>query len=636
MRLYVDGVELFTQTGGNVDGVAQVQNIASTNDPFGVGYLEGYADRSGQYKNAYCRVYDRAMTAEEIAQQMNADLGTGEYAIASDSENTVLWLDYTQATVDTVEASGIYDYYAEVDEGVNTGYAQDMAGRYFAYGGLWGDVINDNNFCQNGLVGPDRSIQDELYEVKYQYQKFWFEADTIDILNHKFSVTNESSVTDLSAYDVSYVLTEDGTVIDEGELELSCIPHGEAEFTVPFEMPETPAADAEYYLTINKATGTIENYIYNDQVVMTKGPVATYWLSGVWDNAENEGSNRGSYDKAWQNADSGVTVQSLNVTEAEDGTSVTVSVDWNLPNGYENVIWYGNGPWETLRDRQSAGLIGLYENTVFNSLYPYPRPQASGNRTEVRYIAVEDPAKEVGILVVSDSVMEAGTTYYAAHDLDRVDTTYAMPITDYTILNVDYGTRGTGGATCGPDTLSPYKLLNDGRDYSYTYTIVPYLTDDQKALVENYDVLLAAEAKIESLMGARAYILDKSVYANDAEITGTANIVKNEEAPSGYAFTGGYSVPDSDGRVNAALSGTSKFTVEFWVNPSDLAANNGFFMKGDTQVSLKTTNTGLEAFCYVDGWHPIVDLPCAQIGFNANEWNHVAWSGPWRRESSPA
>lgn len=264
-----------------------------------------------------------------------------------------------------------------------------------------------------------------------------------------------------------------------------------------------------------------------------------------------------------------------------------------------------------------------------------------------------------------------------------------MPITDYTILNVDYGTRGTGGATCGPDTLSPYKLLNDGRDYSYTYTIVPYLTatddimaisklwrdaesfdadtfnrdaaakvealidavavlltydqkddvetaraeyerltDDQKALVENYDVLLAAEAKIESLMGARAYILDKSVYANDAEITGTANIVKNEEAPSGYAFTGGYSVPDSNGRVNAALSGTSKFTVEFWVNPSDLAANNGFFMKGDTQVSLKTTNTGLEAFCYVDGWHPIVDLPCAQIGFNANEWNHVAWSGP--------
>ena len=66
--------------------------------------------------------------------------------------------------------------------------------------------------------------------------------------------------------------------------------------------------------------------------------------------------------------------------------------------------------------------------------------------------------------------------------------------------------------------------------------------------------------------------------------------------------------------------------MAFWVNPADLNANNGFFMKGDHQVSVKTTNTGLEAFCYVNGWTPIVDLPCAQIGFEANEWNHVALS----------
>ena len=368
---------------------------------------------------------------------------------------------------------------------------------------------------------------------------------------------------------------------------------------------------ADFQLTINKATGAIENYMYDGQVVMTKGPVSTYWMSGTWDNADN----RGTYDKTWQNADRGTVVESLTVTEAEDGSSVTVSVDWNLPNGrnseqlmtytiyatgqievyskpnpsanigellkfgaqitlpegYENIIWYGNGPWETLRDRQSAGLMGLYESTVFDSLYPYPRPQASGNKTEVRFIAMEDPAQPVGILVVSDSDMEAGATYYAAHDLDQADTTYEMPITDYTILNVDYGSRGTGGATCGPDTLTPYKLLNDGRDYSYRYTIVPYLTaaddvmelsklwrdvesfdmdafnkeaaaaveelidavavlltydqkadvvaaraqyerlnEEQKALVNNYETLLAAEEKIESLVGARAYILDRA------------------------------------------------------------------------------------------------------------------------------
>ena len=787
MRLYVDGTELFTNTGGNAGGVAQIQNIISSNDPFGVGYLQGFTDRSGQYKNAFCRVYDRAMTADEIARQRSADLGSGTHAIAADSENAVLWLDYTQATVGKKEATGIYDYYALVDEGVNTGYAQDMAGRYFAYGGQWGDVINDNNFCQNGLVGADRSIQDELYEVKYQYQKFWFEADTIDILNHKFSVTNESSVADLADYDVRYELTEDGVVIDEGKLSVGCGPHDENSFTIPFRMPEATKADGEYYLTIrvtlkedtlwaekghevawkqfaipavvenlpaptvsgtvstaesdgeitvsgadfrltiSKATGAIENYVYDGKTVMTTGPVSTYWMSGTWDNVDN----RSSYDKSWQNADRGAVVEKLTVTEAADGSAVTVSVDWNLPNGrnseqlmtytiyatgeigvysklnpsanigellkfgaqitlpkgYENITWFGNGPWETLRDRKSSGLMGLYESTVFDSLYPYPRPQASGNKTDVRFIAMEDPASPVGILVVSDSGMEAGATYYAAHDLERADAIYQMPITDYTILNVDYGSRGTGGATCGPDTMSDYKLLNDRRDYSYRYTIVPYrtagddvmelskrwrdvesfdletfnreaaaaveklidavavlltydqkadveaareqydrLSEEQKALVGNYEILLAAEARIGSLRDARAYILDKSVYANNAEITGTAQILQNAEAPSGYAFTGGFSVPDADGRVNAALSGSSRFTVEFWVNPSDLNSNNGFFMKGDHQVSIKTTNTGLEAFCYVNGWTPIVDLPFNQIGFEANEWNHVAMS----------
>lgn len=307
---------------------------------------------------------------------------------------------------------------------------------------------------------------------------------------------------------------------------------------------------------------------------------------------------------------------------------------------------------------------------------------------DVRYFAVEDPENPVGILIVADELISASALHYATRDYEGKDSVYQMGTTDYTILNVDYNkSRGTGGATCGPDTLGQYRLYNDGTDYSYTYTIVPYmtatddvaelsklwrdaesfnldeyneekaasvealidaigvvltydqldeiqaardaydaLTDEVKAKVDNLADLEAAEAEIESVKGARAYIQDKSIYANDAEITGTAAIVKNDEAPSGYAFTGGFSVPDADGRVNRALSGTSKFTVEFWVNPSDLAADNGFFMKGDQQVSVKTTQTGLEAFVYVNGWTPIVDIPFANAGFEANEWNHVALS----------
>lgn len=772
MELYLDGAKQTPSNNVNpINGT-----VASTNEPFGIGIeSEHKGERDGDSKYAYVRIYNKALTAAELSEQMNADFGSGDYAIGSDDSSVVMWMDYSDVTYGTAD-SGVYDYYAEVGR-------EDMAGKYYAYGGCWGDVINDNNFCQNGLIGPDRSIQDELYEVKYVYQKFWFEADTIDILNHKFSVYNESSFTDLSAYDVSYTLYEDGTAIDTGKLNISCAPHEEAEFTVPFKMPEKAGADAEYYLNIsvklkedagwadagheiayeqfsipatvenlpeptitgkltqtedgdiitvsgekftlkfNKSTGVIDEYTYDGNIVMTEGPVSSYWR-GVFDN---EDRGRGYFDRTWQNANKNMTVESLKVTPANDGTSVTIEVGWNmpnaknseqlmtytvyatgeikvhsklnpssemgglvkfgaeitLPNGYENITWYGNGPHETLFDRDYSGLVGLYESTVSDSFYPYPKPQASGIKTDVRFIAVEDPANPVGIMVVSDSAMEASALHFAADDYGAANI-YQMPRTDYTILNVDYGSKGTGGATCGPDTLSQYRLLNDGRDYSYSYTIVPYLTASedvmeksklwrdsksfdqaefdketaaaidelidtvsiilsydqmsdienvrkeynrltasQKKLVTKLGTLIAAEKKITAMYGATAYINDKSSAGRDAEITDSAKIIADETSPLGYAFTGGFQVPDNNGAVNSALSGSSHFTLEIWVNPADLSADNGFIMKGDQQVSIKTTGSGLEFYIYSGGWQ-VIDVPFSTAGFNAGKWNHVA------------
>ena len=107
-------------------------------------------------------------------------------------------------------------------------------------------------------------------------------------------------------------------------------------------------------------------------------------------------------------------------------------------------------------------------------------------------------------------------------------------------------------------------------------------------------------------------------------------IFKDETSPFGYSFEGGFPVPDEDGALNAALSGNSRFTLEVWVNPSDLSADNGFIMKGDHQVSIKTTNSGLEFYIYDNTWR-VIDVPFTQAGFKANAWNHVAatYDGSW-------
>lgn len=776
MRVFCDGEEL--ESIGTLKTIDAP--IRTSDEPFGIGYESNHlGSRDGQNKYAYVRVYSKALSADELKQQRAADLGEGEYAIRENDDSVAMWIDYSKATTGEVDR-GLYDYYAEIGD-------ENMAGKYFAYGGCWGDVINDQNFCQNGLVNPDRSVQDELYEVKYVYQKFWFDADTIDLQNHKVSVHNESSVTDLSAYEVSYELLEDGKVIDSGVLDnVSCAPGETAEMTVPFKMPEKKAADGEYFLNLsvklkedtiwaekgheiayeqfelpaeienipepthtaaitaaeegdvltlsgdkfelkfNKSTGLIENYSYDGNTVITNGPVPNYWR-GILDNDWKDGVINN--DRTWENANTGMKVTSLEAAPSADGTYYTINVNLSLPNGkdseqiltytvygsgeikvysklnpsssapellrfgaeitlpksYENITWYGNGPQETLTDRKYGGRIGLFESTVSDSFYPYGKPQASGNKTDVRFITVEDPTNPVGLMVVSDSTMQASALHYKTTDYKNVMTTYQLPKTDYTILNIDDVSRGTGGASCGPRTLDKYRLFNDGRDYSYSYTIVPYLTaetkdlvavskqwrdvesfdeaefnkeaakaveekiskvemlmsykqkedveaaraayehltDTQKALVTNLSVLEEAEAQIEEFKDSKAYITDRSGKNHNADITDYAVIYKDATSPLGYSFEGGFPVPDEDGSVNAALSGNCKFTLEIWVNPANLNADNGFIMKGDHQVSIKLTNNGLEYYIYDNGWR-VVEVGCTQAGFKANAWNHVA------------
>ena len=47
----------------------------------------------------------------------------------------------------------------------------DGSGRYLAYGGDFGDVPNDGNFCCDGLVRPDRWPNPSLLEVQESLPK---------------------------------------------------------------------------------------------------------------------------------------------------------------------------------------------------------------------------------------------------------------------------------------------------------------------------------------------------------------------------------------------------------------------------------------------------------------------------------
>ena len=264
------------------------------------------------------------------------------------------YYDYSQSIGESKPIDA-WDYYAE-DYAHQTLYNEEMDGYFFGYGGDWGETGHQGSFCANGLISPDRDPQPEIAQVKYEYQDFWFEADRDSLLNGTVTVKSENSSKSLSDYDVTWEILKDGEVFDTGAiigdiapcetgsilLDGFTFPTGEdgveyylninvklkeatdwadAGYVIAYEQffldtdvysVEAEVSDKEVtvddsaadYITvtgenfnfkINKTTGAIENYTVGGEVLITEGPVPSFW------RAKN--ANDRALNAAWKQVD---------------------------------------------------------------------------------------------------------------------------------------------------------------------------------------------------------------------------------------------------------------------------------------------------------------------------------------------
>ncbi len=88
----------------------------------------------------------------------------------------------------------------------------------YAYGGDFNRFdASDKNFCDNGLISPDRVPNPHAYEVGYYYQNIW--TTVTDVKNGVLNVFNENFFRDLSAYSMEWQLLKNGKVVRSGIVE---------------------------------------------------------------------------------------------------------------------------------------------------------------------------------------------------------------------------------------------------------------------------------------------------------------------------------------------------------------------------------------------------------------------------------
>ena len=196
-----------------------------SNFPVNIGRNSEVTARVTSFPIREARIYGRALKAEEVGnvEQRSTD-------------GLLMHLDLTKVS----------------DEEVPLGrYKQ-----YFAYGGDFGDVPNDGNFCDNGLVQPDRVPNPHLYEVRKVYQSI--KVTPVDLAAGKVKVTNKYYFTNLDQFEASWLLRKDGREVASGKLgRLDVAPRQSKDVTI--DLPKTTAG-GECLLTVSFALAEDTNW----------------------------------------------------------------------------------------------------------------------------------------------------------------------------------------------------------------------------------------------------------------------------------------------------------------------------------------------------------------------------------------
>lgn len=134
----------------------------------------------------------------------------------------------------------------------------------YAYGGDFNRFdASDNNFCDNGLISPDRIPNPHMYEVGYFYQNIWTTPG--DIANGEIKIYNENFFRDLSAYRMQWEVINNGKSVRTGIVEnLDVAPRQ----TVPYKIDFGKLDESgEWLLNVKYIQKTSENLVPAGHVV---------------------------------------------------------------------------------------------------------------------------------------------------------------------------------------------------------------------------------------------------------------------------------------------------------------------------------------------------------------------------------
>jgi beta-galactosidase len=150
-----------------------------------------------------------------------------------------------------------------------------------------------------------------------------------------------------------------------------------------------------------------------------------------------------------------------------------------LPKDFNRVSWYGRGPHESYWDRKTSAPIKVYSGTVWEQTYPYVRPQETGNKTDVRWMTLDNG--RIGMLAIGQPLFDGSVHQYPYQDLENVPGINRHGKLDIKPKGqvdwlLDYRQTGIGGDNSwGARTHQKYTLDGKSTNYKHHFYLIPFI-----------------------------------------------------------------------------------------------------------------------------------------------------------------
>ena len=271
------------------------------------------------------------------------------------------------------------------------------------YGGDFGDKPNLHAFCMNGIVMSDRTLTPKYYEVQAVYG-------------------------------------------------------GWTEQQIANKYPETSKAAPKPLKTKAAANSSLFTLLSSLKPQVFRAPTDNDKSFGNW------------LAKDWKRC--GLDTLTIPMTTEQQGNEFIftftipdslpeiprLGILIELPRNYEQLMWYGRGPWDNYPDRKTSCPIGLWQSKVSEQYVHYPRPQDSGNHEDCTMVELKTKQGRTLRIEAIDKPFSFSALPYSAQYIASETHDHELQDQGKTYLSIDCAVMGLGNSSCGPGVLKKYTI----------------------------------------------------------------------------------------------------------------------------------------------------------------------------------